>query len=71
MRTPLHKRRGSPWLVKFDGVVKDRFGRLQSGTVGLTFSIHELQEGGTPLWAETQRVQLDDQGHYTALLGAT
>ena len=60
-----------PRLVKFDGVVKDRFGRLQSGTVGLTFSIHELQEGGTPLWAETQRVQLDDQGHYTALLGAT
>ena len=60
-----------PRLVKFDGVVNDRFGKLQSGTVGITFSIHELQEGGSPLWVETQRVPLDDQGHYTVLLGST
>jgi hypothetical protein len=59
-----------PRLVRFDGVVKDRLGRPQSGTVALTFSIYELQEGGTALWMETQTAQLDDQGRYSVLLGA-
>ncbi len=37
----------------------------------LTFSLYELQEGGTPLWTETQTAQLHAQGHYTVLLGAS
>jgi hypothetical protein len=38
--------------------------------VGLTFSLYELPEGGSPLWVETQSLTLDSLGHYTALLGA-
>ena len=30
-----------------------------------------LQEGGSPLWSESQKVQVDEQGRYTVLLGAT
>ena len=39
--------------------------------VGVTFSLYELQEGGSPLWSESQKVQVDEQGHYSVLLGAT
>jgi hypothetical protein len=60
-----------PRLVKFTGVVKDASGKLQSGAVTLTFSLYEEQESGVPLWVETHSVQLDEQGRYTVLLGAT
>jgi len=59
-----------PRLVKFSGIVKDSAGRAHSGTFDLTFALYELQEGGNPLWVETQSVQADEQGRYTVLLGA-
>ena len=60
-----------PRLVKFSGVVKDELGGPHSGTVGITFAIYKDQEGGAAQWLETQNVQLDEQGHYTVLLGAS
>jgi hypothetical protein len=39
--------------------------------IGATFAIYSEQEGGTPLWTEDQNVELDANGNYTALLGAT
>jgi hypothetical protein len=49
----------------------DRTGKLQSGALNLTFSLYEEQNEGSPLWVETQKVELDEQGHYTVLLGST
>jgi len=60
-----------PRLVRFSGVVTETSGKPAGGPVSATFSLYELQEGGSPLWAETQNIQLDDQGRYTVLLGAT
>jgi len=60
-----------PRLVQFSGVVKDASGKPTSGAVAMTFSLYELQTGGTPLWSETQTLTLDDQGHYSVLLGAS
>jgi hypothetical protein len=60
-----------PRLVNFSGGVKDPKGQPVTGEVTLIFSLYALQEGGSPLWTENQKVQLDDQGHYTVLLGAT
>jgi trimeric autotransporter adhesin len=62
---------GVPRLFSFSGVVKDASGNLKTGLVTLTFSIYADFEGGTPLWSETQGVQLDGTGHYTVLVGAT
>jgi hypothetical protein len=59
-----------PRLIKFTGAVKDLTGKVPTGAVGLTFSLYELPEGGSPLWVETQSLTLDSLGHYTALLGA-
>jgi len=59
-----------PRLVQFSGVVTDATAKPATGTVAVTFSLYELQEGGTPLWSETQSLVLGAQGQYTAFLGA-
>ncbi|MGO9275186.1 MAG: hypothetical protein ACLQOO_33955 [Terriglobia bacterium] len=72
-----------PRLIKFSGQINPQIAQItqnkdneravsQSATmVAVTFSLYELQEGGGPLWSELQKVQLDEQGRYTVLLGAT
>ncbi len=37
----------------------------------VTFSIYKEQEGGAPLWQETQNVALDAERRYTVLIGST
>jgi len=59
-----------PRLIKFSGVAKDESGKPLSGVVGITFSLYKDQQAGAPLWMETQNVQADAAGHYTALLGS-
>ena len=60
-----------PHLIQFSGIVKDAAGKPLTGPVGLTFSLYQFQEGGSPLWAETQTVQVDSRGSYTVFLGAS
>src|SRR5467141_1807466 len=60
-----------PRLVKFAGTMKEELGKSRTGVVGVTFAIYKEQEGGAALWLETQNVEVDEQGHYTVLLGAT
>ena len=60
-----------PRLVKFAGTLKDELGKPRTGVVGVTFAIYKDQEGGAALWLETQNVELDEQGHYTVLLGSS
>jgi hypothetical protein len=58
-------------LVKFSGAVKDAQGNPLGGAVGITFALYKDEQGGNPLWLETQNAQVDAQGHYTVNLGAT
>ena len=69
-----------PRLIKFSGVISSQTSqetqnptsdRASARVLTSTFSLYELQEGGAPLWSESQKVQLDDQGRYVVLLGAT
>ncbi|MGC1437890.1 MAG: hypothetical protein WA847_18485 [Terriglobales bacterium] len=60
-----------PRLIRYSGVIKDESGKPVSGVaVGITFSLYKDQQGGSPLWLETQNVQADATGHYTAMLGS-
>jgi len=59
-----------PRLMKFSGALHDAAGKPVTGTVDVTFSLYSTEAGGEPLWFETQSVQADDLGRYTALLGA-
>jgi hypothetical protein len=60
-----------PSLVKFAGLLNDDAGHPKTGVVGITFALYKDQQGGAPLWLETQNVQVDANGRYTAMLGAT
>src|SRR5579863_2753065 len=60
-----------PPVVKFGGVLTDASGKPVTGTVGVTFALYKDQEGGAPLWTETQNVLPDKTGHYSVMLGAT
>ena len=69
-----------PRLINFSGTIGPQItlitqNQTQASTptraIDITFSLYELQEGGAPLWSESQKVQLDEQGHYTVLLGST
>lgn len=60
-----------PTLVKYGGTLLDSNGKPLSGTVGVTFLLYKDEQGGAPLWLETQNVTPDKDGHYTVVLGST
>jgi hypothetical protein len=75
--------RAVPRLIKFNGGLSSQIVEMmpatpgengnagQSRVVTIAFSLYESEQGGAPLWTETQNVEVDEQGHYTVLLGAT
>ena len=60
-----------PRLVNFSGTLTGASGQPLAGVVGVTFSLYDAQEGGAPVWMETQNVQTSSDGRYSVLLGAT
>jgi len=61
-----------PNLVRYGGTLRDANGAsISSTTVGVTFAIYKQQDGGAPIWMETQNVNSDASGNYSALLGST
>jgi hypothetical protein len=60
-----------PTLVNFSGILTDASGKPLSGTMGVTFLLYKDQQGGSPLWMETQNVHPDKAGHYTVALGSS
>jgi hypothetical protein len=59
-----------PRLVNFSGKAVAQ-GKAVTGVMGVTFAIYNEETGGSPLWLESQNVQADSKGNYTAQLGAT
>ena len=60
-----------PRLVTFSGKATEAEGKAIFGVASATFAIYKDQHGGAPLWLETQNVDADKDGNYTAQLGAT
>jgi hypothetical protein len=60
-----------PTLVSFSGVLTGSNGRPLTNITGVTFSLYAEQEGGAPLWLETQNVQPDKNGNYSVMLGSS
>ena len=55
-----------PQQVRFTGNLATRSG----DNVEAVFNIYAAAEGGDPLWTETQKVSVDQDGSYTVLLGS-
>jgi hypothetical protein len=60
-----------PRFVKFSGELPKFAGANRGRVIAVRFSIYGNSSGGDALWQETQNVQLDPQGRYDAILGAT
>jgi hypothetical protein len=60
-----------PRLMRYSGIAKDGNGKPLSGPVGITFLFYKDEQGGAPLWLETQNVQGDAAGRYSVRLGAS
>jgi len=59
-----------PRLIMLSGTLKDLTGKPLTGPVDLDFAIYKEQTDAAPLWQESQTLNVDEQGHYTVLLGA-
>jgi hypothetical protein len=68
--TPASLNAGVPALMSFSGTLRGANGKPFTGVTGVTFLLYKDQQGGSPLWMETQNVQPDKSGHYSVLLGS-
>jgi hypothetical protein len=59
-----------PNIVNYNGTLADASGKLLTAISGVTFSLYKDSEGGAPLWMETQNIQPDSHGHFSAKLGS-
>jgi hypothetical protein len=60
-----------PRLINYSGGLKGVGGKGLSGMIGVIFLLYKDEQGGAPLWVETQNVTPDKNGRYTVTLGAT
>jgi hypothetical protein len=60
-----------PPLVKFSGSLSEVDAKPMIGVVGVTFYLYKSEQGGAPVWMETQNVTADRLGNYSAMLGST
>ncbi len=58
-----------PRLVNYAGVAKDADGKPVKGLIGATFAVYAEQEGGAPLWVETQNITASANGSFAVMLG--
>jgi trimeric autotransporter adhesin len=59
-----------PNVVNYNGTLSDASGKPITAISGVTFSLYKDSEGGAPLWMETQNLQPDSRGHFSAKLGS-
>ena len=60
-----------PGLINYSGVLKDINGKPLNGITGVTFLLYKEEQGGAPVWIETQNITPDKNGKYTVTLGST
>ncbi len=58
-----------PSLINYSGVLRDSTDKILTSITGVTFLIYTDEQGGSPLWLETQNVTPDraraPKFHYT------
>ena len=61
-----------PNVISYSGTLHLSSGvETTARVVGVMFVVYRQEDGGAPLWLETQNVMPDSSGHYTVLLGST
>ncbi|MEO8726237.1 MAG: hypothetical protein ABI383_08940 [Acidobacteriaceae bacterium] len=60
-----------PSILRYSGYLTDSQGNPVIGSHSVTAVLYTTQQGGSPLWQETQQITTDASGHYSLLLGVT
>jgi hypothetical protein len=60
-----------PNVINYGGILTDLNGKPLTGIQGVTFLLYSAQQGGAPLWIETQNITPAENGQYSATLGTT
>jgi hypothetical protein len=60
-----------PRQVRLSELFRPVSGGPPAPVESITLSIYGEEQGGTPLWSETQNVSVSADGHYSVLLGST
>jgi trimeric autotransporter adhesin len=60
-----------PRLVRISNTFHPANGMPAAPVESVTLFVYREETGGTPLWQETQNVNVDAEGHYTVLMGST
>ena len=60
-----------PRLLAYGGRLQTQPGTPLTGIVDVTFGLHRSQDDVAALWTETQRLELNADGRFTVVLGAT
>jgi hypothetical protein len=60
-----------PRLLVYGGRLQTQPGTPLTGIVSVTFGLHRSQDDVAALWTETQRLELNADGRFTVVLGAT
>jgi len=60
-----------PRSINYSGILKNSDGKTVTTVTGVTFLLYKDDQGGAPLWLETQNVTPDRMGHYSVQLGTT
>src|SRR5215467_10085099 len=59
-----------PNMISYSGILKDANGKNIYRATGVTFLLYRDQEGGAPVWLETQTITPGPNGRYVVQLGA-
>ncbi len=60
-----------PRLIRISSTFTPADGGKPASVESVTLSVYRDEQGGSPLWQETQNVSADSAGHYSLLLGAS
>jgi hypothetical protein len=60
-----------PNVINYSGVLTDLNDKPLTGIQGVTFLLYNSEQGGNPLWMETQNVTANKNGQYIVTLGST
>jgi len=58
-----------PNLIDYQGGITDEIGNYVNGSVSITFSVYDVETGGTALWSETQNPVYVTDGLFHVFLG--
>ena len=60
-----------PNIINYSGTLVDLNGKPLTGIQGVTFLLYAAEQGGAPLWMESQNITPGENGQYTVNLGST